>query len=80
MAPRCQEYLHTGNNTADIVICSNEYRIERFGAHIPFDAVAYIESAYQFCHQLLNYDGLYLHASAVALDGRAYLFSGPSGM
>jgi hypothetical protein len=39
-----------------------------------------MESAYQFCHQLLDFNGLYLHASAIEWEGRAYLFSGPSGM
>lgn len=38
-----------------------------------------MESAYQFYLELVNFDGLMLHASAVVLDGKAYLFSGHSG-
>lgn len=42
--------------------------------------VAYLESCWQFYVRLLNFDGFYLHSSAVCVDGRAYLFSGPCGM
>ncbi len=36
-----------------------------------------MESAYQFYLQLVNFEGFYLHSSAVVRDGKAYLFSGP---
>ena len=38
-----------------------------------------MESGEQFYWHLLHYNGLMLHASAAALGGRAYLFSGPCG-
>ena len=41
--------------------------------------MVYMESGFQFYWGLLRYSGLMLHASAVALGGRAYLFSGPCG-
>lgn len=32
------------------------------------------------CREILdNYDGLFFHSSALMLDGKAYLFSAPSG-
>ena len=37
-----------------------------------------MEAAYQFCLELVNFGGFYLHASAVVVDGKAYLFSGHS--
>jgi hypothetical protein len=40
----------------------------------------YLQSGFQFYRELLEFDGLMLHASAVALDGKAYLFSGPCGV
>ena len=40
----------------------------------------YMESGWKFYARLLKFNGMMLHASAVALGGRAYLFSGPSGM
>ena len=38
-----------------------------------------MESSIQFYCKLLHFDGLMLHSSAVAMDGNAYLFSGPCG-
>ena len=40
----------------------------------------YVVSGYYFYRQLLRHDGMMLHASAVVVDGYAYLFSGPCGM
>lgn len=40
----------------------------------------YLDSGFYFYQQLLRHDGMMLHASAVVVDGYAYLFSGPCGM
>lgn len=40
----------------------------------------YLSSGFDFYRQLLRHDGMMLHASAVVVDGYAYLFSGPCGM
>lgn len=40
----------------------------------------YLISGYYFYQQLLHHDGMMLHASAVVVDGYAYLFSGPCGV
>lgn len=79
MAPRCRDYLTNEKVSADIIIRADLYKPERF-AYQDENMVAYMESCVQFCSQLLKYDGLYLHSSAVELEGKAYLFSGPSGM
>ena len=78
LAPRCEAYLWDGVGDPDIVIRPEFYRIDRYAPAIPEKTVAYMESAYQFYCQLLNFDGFYIHASTVVLDGRAYLFSGHS--
>ena len=39
----------------------------------------YAVLAREFYEKLLGFDGFLLHASAVELDGKAYLFSAPSG-
>ena len=80
IAPRCREYLTDNNESADIIIDDQCYRLDRYKKTMPYDTVAYMESAYQFCHQLLNFNGFYLHSSAIEWEGKAYLFSGPSGM
>ncbi len=80
LALRCREYLYEGTDPADVVIDETLYRSERYSEHLRADDVAYMESSFQFYMALLKHDGFYLHSSAVELDGRAYLFSGPSGM
>ena len=45
-----------------------------------YEMYCYMESGACFYANLLHYGGMMLHASAVAYDGRAYLFSGPSGI
>lgn len=79
MAPRCREYLTEEKVSADIVIRADLYKSDRF----PYrneNMMAYMESCTQFCSKILNFDGLYLHSSAIEWEGKAYLFSGPSGM
>ncbi len=39
----------------------------------------YMWTGEQFCTALLEFDGFMLHSSAVVYEGRAYLFSAPSG-
>jgi len=78
LASRCAEYLHGGGDCADIVIRQEAYRPEIYPAGTGGDMIAYMESASQFCKALISFGGFYLHSSAVVLDGKAYLFSGPS--
>lgn len=78
MASRCEAYLSQEKSGADIIIRAELYKPERY-PRLNEDGVAYMESGSQFYRQLLSFDGMMLHASAVALDGRAYLFSAPCG-
>lgn len=43
------------------------------------DLAQYMASGAAFARELLNHGGFQLHASSVLLNGRAYLFSAPSG-
>jgi hypothetical protein len=79
MASRCREYLHCGDETPEIVIHSNRYDPSRFAPHFTENMIAYMESGRQFHGRLIAFNGLYLHASAVEVDGKAYLFSAPCG-
>ena len=78
LAPRCEAYIWENNCQPDIVIQQQLYRHQRYPDQAP-EMVAYMESAFQFYKELVRFDGFYLHASAVVLDGKAYLFSGVSG-
>ena len=79
MAHRCEKYLTDQTLLADIIVREELYKPERH-PDWRYDQLAYMMSGAQFYRQLLKFDGMLLHASAVAVDGRAYLFSGPSGM
>ena len=78
LAARCADYLCDEHDGADITIRTELYRKDMYPAAWTEDMVAYMESAYQFYLELVEFEGLLLHASAVVLDGRAYLFSGHS--
>lgn len=47
--------------------------------HLSLDDCEYIWYGASFYDQLLYHNGFLLHASAVMLDGKAYLFTAPSG-
>ena len=49
-------------------------------AGMSLEGRVYMESARRFYMKLLEHNGFYLHASAVELDGKAYLFSASSGV
>ena len=59
----------------------DEYILERNKefAHLSLDDCEYMYTGSDFCTKLLNFDGFMLHASAVVVGNRAYLFSAPSG-
>lgn len=67
---------------ADIVVrVDDEFLLERQNKypHLTIGECEYIYTSDSFYRELIIHDGLLLHASAVALDGKAYLFSAPSG-
>ena len=80
LAPRCRAYLYSGSEQPDIIIDASRYDRSRYHPMMPDDLVAYLESGRQFQSRLISFGGLYLHSSPAAVDGKAYLFSGPSGV
>ena len=79
IAPLLAEYKTSENAPPDIVIRAERYRYDMWPT-LSRENVAYMESGMQFAYKLLRFGGLYLHASAIEVDGCAYLFSGPSGV
>ena len=53
--------------------------LQKIAPHLDRDECEYINTGTSFYLQLLKHQGLLLHASAVVLDGKAYLFTAPSG-
>ena len=78
MASRCAGYLTEEDTAPQIIIRQELYRPESWPGLRP-ELLEYMESGEQFYWHLLRYNGLMLHASAAAMGGRAYLFSGPCG-
>lgn len=80
IAPRCRAYQveETENTQADIVIDPALYHAEHYSG-CNEQMIAYMESGRLFYMELLKHHGIKLHASAVAYQGKAYLFSGPCG-
>lgn len=77
LAPRCREYLAENVDDLHVVINDEDYRLDLW-PETEYEMACYMESARIFYGKLIQFDGFYLHASAVEYDGRAYLFSGPS--
>lgn len=63
----------------DITIVSRRELLQQRHPYLDEDRCEYMATGADFYRQLLRYDGLMIHASAVVVDGRAYLFSAPSG-
>lgn len=79
MDVRCKEYIADQAVTPDIVVDAEQYNVNRWRG-LNYEQTAYMDSGWQFYVQLMRMGGMMLHSSAVELDGKAYLFSGPSGM
>ena len=80
MASRCREYLTNEEETPDIIVRDDRYRSFLYRQKASVEEIAYMESCSQAYVALLRFAGVYLHSSAVALNGKGYLFSGPCGM
>lgn len=64
----------------DITIDSTYQVLKAFAPDADDDLCEYLASGRVFYRSLLSFDGMMLHASAIAVDGKAYLFSADSGI
>lgn len=78
MPQRCTEYLHSTAEPAQITIPSDHFHPEAFPMLSEEDSL-YLETGLHFYYYLMDHNGMMLHASAVEMDGKAYLFSAPCG-
>ena len=76
---QAQPYRTDDSAQADIVICSAWQELHKNQPHLSPEDCEYLTTGWSFYNQLLDFDGMMLHASAVVMDGRAYLFSAPCG-
>ena len=79
IAPRLKPYEAEKIQEPHLIISEDMYKPE-LNPDLSEEGVAYVQSGRIFYSRLVKYGGMMLHASAVELNGEAYLFSGPSGM
>lgn len=80
---RSEPYLTDSERNADIKINIDPFRLismQKENPHLSYDDCEYIYTSEVFYKALLGFDGMVIHASAVSLDGEAYLFSAKSGV
>ena len=80
LAPLLRDYLYEGDEEAQIIIDASRYNPDVYNCELPYNSLAYMESGRQFFSKLLKNQGLFIHSSCVAYEGRAYMFSADSGM
>ena len=65
---------------ADITIACDVQKVMEANPEIrDLDTAEYMGTGTRFAHRIMEFDAFQLHSSAVMLDGKAYLFSAPSG-
>ena len=73
-------YAVPANGPAKITLYCDARRVLELNPELEdLDTAQYMGTGLIFSRRLLEFDGSYLHASAVILDGKAYLFSANSG-
>ncbi len=79
-ASRYQGYVADEQSKPDIIIDPDSFRWEKYSPEINKEYIGFLECEHAFTIGILQYSGFLIHASAVALNDRAYLFSGHSGI
>lgn len=77
---QAKKYIYCGDKEPEFFIkpkSIKDYEKNSYG--LDFGDYQYLTCGNEFYKQVLFRNGLYLHASAVVVEGRAYLFSAPSG-
>ena len=79
-AAQAEPYAVTAEGPADMAVSCDGKVILELNPHLETEDMAqYMGTGTIFAKKLLDFAGFQLHASAVSLEGRAYLFSAPSG-
>ncbi len=76
---QAEPYRVPTEGDAHILIQSNPHGLQARQPHLSLDSCEYLSTGSSFYRQLIRFDGLLLHSSAVICDGFAYLFSAPCG-
>ena len=72
-------YMSEQKGNIDIKVFPDLNIVKKYINRLSEEEVEYMATGQNFRKQLLNFDGMVLHASAVVKDGKAYLFTAHSG-
>ncbi len=78
-AQRAERYACPPVEQPDFELQANWKKLKEKYPTMSDDVAEYLATGFCFYRNLLNYDGMMLHSSAVVVDGQAYLFSADSG-
>lgn len=76
---QAKPYLMESAGAADITIQSDWKALQSAQPHLSDEDCEYLVTGGSFYRQLLNYNGMMLHSSAVVRDGKTYLFTAACG-
>ena len=79
---QCKDYVSDEEPEIELSITADDVEYERERADSDGYSYGYLESLAfyrQFCSYIVNKNILLFHSSAIAVDGKAYLFAAPSG-
>lgn len=76
---QARPYMVDAFAQADIELASDFSDVKARNPELSDEGCEYLSSGKNFYTQLLNYDGMMVHSSALILDGYAYLFTADCG-
>lgn len=76
---QAKPYLADPVDKPDIIIRSNWQKLKEKHPEISDESCEYLSTGSSFYRQLIKFNGIMLHSSAIVVDGRAYLFTAPCG-
>lgn len=76
---QAEPYAIPDQTKSDIQVENCPQRLMDKHYNTPKEMCEYLHTGASFYKQLINFGGLMLHSSAVVVDGKAYLFTAPSG-
>ena len=82
ISKQCKEYISDEEPELELSITAEDIEYERERADSDAYSYGYLESLSfyrKFCSYIVNKNILLFHSSAIAVDGKAYLFAAPSG-
>lgn len=78
-AMQAEKYLADKSDSCDMIVSSSNVGNPQWEKNFDENNAEYMKTSTDFYIKLLDFGGMLLHASAVVLDGYAYLFTASSG-